>query len=254
MLLQSRDIYDVDSGKAELFVDVNKSTNMVCMHVIQNGKTLLDKDVISVNDIYLKDLYAWCHELQIQTALEEKAVAKLRQLVNMTIDTKNYFDVRARLNEYLRYAQTPTCEGFLDNLRKAGYTEYLPLLEERMNRDIVFYTAEQMYEYLSAGCDLYDPVSWNYVFLYNEEGAVCVYNIPLAAAEQLAMDAKEQGEPWSALLSTGGYVYDTYAKASDEICRVLYGGLCETHWIDTDMFMERLALTQDNDRDAIELD
>lgn len=273
-LLAAKKIYNTDAGKAELFVDINKATNMICIHVtrsgmIQNGGNLLNLDLISADDIPLDELYDWCATVQIQTmgiqkeqnADVQKTIARLQQLINMTIDTNDYLPMRAKLYEYLRCGETPTYEGFLEHLQATGCAEYGSVLEQIKDStgdQLVFYSQSQMYEYLSAGCDLYNPATEIYISphnkhnKHNKEGAVYVYNLPLSMAERVAVDAREQGEPWSALLDADGQGYDS--ENALMLCGALCEGLRGMRWLDTDMFTEQLILAQDNDRDAIELD
>ena len=48
-----------------------------------------------------------------------------------------------------------------------------------------------------------------YVFHYNEDGAIAVYNITPEYADKLGCMAIMEKCPWHALLGFGGYIYDT---------------------------------------------
>lgn len=53
-----------------------------------------------------------------------------------------------------------------------------------------FKTWEEMYRYLENEGDLYNPLLELYVFLYNEAGALCTYNISEEKAMELSVKSK----------------------------------------------------------------
>lgn len=79
-------------------------------------------------------------------------------------------------------------------------------------------------------CDLYCAEKELYVFLYNIAGAVCVYRITEAKANELSKKALEAGESWSAFLGPGGQIYDDPMV----FCREEFSGC----WIDTDEWIK----------------
>lgn len=101
-----------------------------------------------------------------------------------------------------------------------GLFEYLKKKEDTMfvspeycRKAKVFESGEDLLEDVSNGIDLYSPSFGIYVSRYNDEGAIAVYNISIKKAEELIKKAnKLGGEQWSALLGTGGYVYNAYNK------------------------------------------
>lgn len=71
-----------------------------------------------------------------------------------------------------------------------------------------FESAKEMYEVLSKGKDLYNPNLEKYVFLYNTDGALCVYDIDMEHAKKLEEMAASEKESWSAFLGIGGRILD----------------------------------------------
>ncbi len=75
-----------------------------------------------------------------------------------------------------------------------------------------FSTAQAMYDYIKDSGDLYCPdvKGGTYVFSYNEDGAIAVYEgISLEKARELSKYSQEIGENgWSALLGPGGTIYN----------------------------------------------
>lgn len=92
-----------------------------------------------------------------------------------------------------------------------------------------FNTGKEMYEYLKKGHDLYNAEIGIYVFLYNENGSLYVYNLTMDHAARLCKKARENHEKWSHFLGADGEIYDPY----DAI--ILCEGTCQQgNWIDTD--------------------
>lgn len=57
--------------------------------------------------------------------------------------------------------------------------------------------------------DYYNPITEQYVFLYNDNNSIAVYsNIDEAEARKLSALANETDEYWGAFLGVGGYIYD----------------------------------------------
>ncbi len=57
--------------------------------------------------------------------------------------------------------------------------------------------------------DYYNPITEQYVFLYNDNNSIAVYsNIDEAEAQKLSALANETDEYWGAFLGVGGYIYD----------------------------------------------
>ena len=76
-----------------------------------------------------------------------------------------------------------------------------------MENQIVFSSGEEMLSVLQHA-DLYSPELEMYVFLYNEAGAICHYDIDEEEAQELDAKAKELGEYWSSFLGPGGHIWD----------------------------------------------
>lgn len=104
-----------------------------------------------------------------------------------------------------------------------------------------FKTWQDMYECLKKGQDLYNPQIQEYVFLYNEDGALCQYTIGTEEAMELSnISIENRLESWSTLLGIGGYIldndncdrinqYDDYIAPTYEYCRQFYNidGWCD---------------------------
>jgi hypothetical protein len=109
---------------------------------------------------------------------------------------------------------------------------------------MVFESAKQMLETLDC-MDLYNTETENYVFLYNECGSICVYQIEKEMAIELDKKSREaDGEQWSAFLGTGGSIYDdprhelfdAHNSNNLDYCEEFYN---KGNWIDTrDYFKE----------------
>ena len=100
-----------------------------------------------------------------------------------------------------------------------------------------FGTAEEMMGTLQC-CDLYSPELEKYVFLYNDRGALCVYDIGLSEAKELDRMCRESGEEsWSGMLGPGGNIYDAPGDENfppNEGCsnKDLCEGLFDYNWFD----------------------
>lgn len=84
---------------------------------------------------------------------------------------------------------------------------------------MTFSSGQDMYDILDSG-DIYNPEKELYVFLYNDAGAVCAYNVSKYEAKELELKSKESGEYWSAFLGVGGSIYDEPM----EFCDANYNG------------------------------
>jgi hypothetical protein len=83
-----------------------------------------------------------------------------------------------------------------------------------------FNSAEDILEFIQDGNDLWSPSEDLYVFVYNEDGAICTYNIDVTQAKELSLKADLYDECWSAFLGWGGSIYDPPKNL--ELCEVLY--------------------------------
>lgn len=61
---------------------------------------------------------------------------------------------------------------------------------------------------ISEETDMYNPITGVYAFHYNDNDAICTYKFPPEKAIMLAKEAERLDEYWSALLGTGGLVFD----------------------------------------------
>lgn len=93
-----------------------------------------------------------------------------------------------------------------------------------------FNSGKEMYDYLLDGNDLYEPQLGIYVFLYNDAGALCTYNLSKLQAAELNKEVRENGEYWGAYLGRGGKILDDEPDASYRFCDLYYN----RNWIDTE--------------------
>lgn len=110
---------------------------------------------------------------------------------------------------------------------------------------------EEMYEHLKNGCDLYNMETETYVFVYNDAGALCTYNVPEEDVPDLVAKSKEDGEYWGAFLGAGGEVlddeqYDNYRYSEDKDEKSLYLGpsfdFCKDHYYEEWEYTKDLSL------------
>lgn len=83
-----------------------------------------------------------------------------------------------------------------------------------------FNSAEEMLEFIQDGNDLWSESAGLYVFVYNDAGSICTYNIDLTQAKELSLKAELYDEYWSAFLGWGGSIYDEPQNL--ELCEKLY--------------------------------
>lgn len=83
-----------------------------------------------------------------------------------------------------------------------------------------FKNGAEMYSAIES-CDLYNEDKELYVFLYNDAGAVCVYDITKEMAAGLRQKSNEANEYWGAFLGVGGRIYDNPM----DFCDDHYGGI-----------------------------
>ncbi len=106
---------------------------------------------------------------------------------------------------------------------------------------ITFGSAEEMLHYIRNNGDLYCPGEELYVFHYNLDGAIAVYDIDEEEAKDLsAKSIESDGEYWGAFLGFGGRIYDV----PDEHCDDDYAmEFCEDHynlkWYDTNDYAHK---------------
>lgn len=90
-----------------------------------------------------------------------------------------------------------------------------------------FASGKEMYEFVSAGRDLYNKNEGLYLFAYNDANALCYYRLNESEAEEIARKADELGEYWGAFLGWGGDIldnteYDHFRYSDNEDERALY--------------------------------
>lgn len=79
-----------------------------------------------------------------------------------------------------------------------------------------FNNGMEMYDYLTAGNDLYNTETGDYVFEYNDAHALCVYHLDKDEAKILAEKSKENDEYWGAYLGPEGVILDALEYNDDE--------------------------------------
>lgn len=83
-----------------------------------------------------------------------------------------------------------------------------------------FNSAEEILDFIKDGNDLWSPSTNIYVFVYNEDGAICTYNINHEKAIELSQESERDNEYWSAFLGLGGEIYDPPENL--EFCKRLH--------------------------------
>jgi hypothetical protein len=80
-----------------------------------------------------------------------------------------------------------------------------------------FNSGLEMYNYICKGNDLYSKSLGIYVFVYNDAGALCTYNLRAEELAEAVEKAKEHNEYWSAFLGWhGSAILDEYEYDDDE--------------------------------------
>lgn len=101
-----------------------------------------------------------------------------------------------------------------------------------------------MYHFITSEGDLYNPFLNKYAFTYNNDGAICVYDVTPAEAVELVEQSVENHELWSASLGTEGQILDNdsldrndeqYLAVSYEFCKENYN---KVGWMRTDDFFQ----------------
>jgi phytoene dehydrogenase-like protein len=115
-----------------------------------------------------------------------------------------------------------------------------------------FQDGKEMYEYLKHH-DLYDKESEVYVFLYNEDGALCTYDVTMEEACSLAeKSAEDDGQYWGAYLGPGGTVLDNteyepeqelYLQPSYDFCDRTF----DKGWTDIADFAKETVMMEEAD-------
>lgn len=85
----------------------------------------------------------------------------------------------------------------------------------REKRKMGFSSPEQMLNTILGDVDLYNKITGDYVFHYNNAGAIAVYNLTPEQAEELDKQSAENNEYWGAFLGIGGEIWDDPEKAAE---------------------------------------
>lgn len=120
---------------------------------------------------------------------------------------------------------------------------------------------QEMYDYLTAGNDLYNTKTGDYVFEYNDANALCVYSLDEDEAKKLSKKALENNEYWGAFLGTGGSILEAsdynddkyryskdrdmkalYLKPSFDYCKEMF---INNSWINTKEYQELVSVQEE---------
>ncbi len=113
------------------------------------------------------------------------------------------------LVRFLMVGNDDSGNGLFKYLKDKEDTMYVT--PEYCRKTMSFEDGETMLEEINNGTDFYSPSAGVYVFSYNDKGAIAVYDVSVAEAEELIKKSnKADGEYWGAFLGVGGYVYDAY--------------------------------------------
>lgn len=108
--------------------------------------------------------------------------------------------------------------------------ETKPMKQERLT----FKTPEEFLYEVREVTDLYCPEEETYVFVYNEDGAICVYHVDEEQAKELDKRAKEANDYWASFLGAGGDIYDE----PEELAKHCY----QFSWVSVGRFSEICGL------------
>lgn len=83
--------------------------------------------------------------------------------------------------------------------------------------------------------DLYNIVTGEYVFQYNEKGAIAVYQLSEEEAVRLDELSSSNGEYWGAMLGPGGNIYDDPLTCFEDMGSSGYNNLdwCKDHCLNS---------------------
>ena len=101
----------------------------------------------------------------------------------------------------------------------------------------MFKTPEEMLEEIHKGIDFYNPESGEYIFEYNDLGAICLSHIDPEEAKDLPSD-----ERWDDCLCLDGEIYDPEGfdplggYTNTDFCKWSY----QENWIDTRHYREEV--------------
>lgn len=98
------------------------------------------------------------------------------------------------------------------------------------NLHLKFPDKAHFFEYLMQN-DLYNTKTNEYAFVYNNDNAICVYNLPPHIAVNIHNDAVHNHTAWSSVLSAGGQIHDF--PDNKHWCEDSYAS---DYWIKTDDF------------------
>lgn len=97
-----------------------------------------------------------------------------------------------------------------------------------------FKSGKEMLEYILNGHDLYNPITEEYVFTYNDDNAICIYSISEEKAKQLDAELKRKElSYWSEILTTGGCILDDIKSAPLNWCDKCF---TDEHWINAEEY------------------
>lgn len=119
------------------------------------------------------------------------------------------------------YEMTERLEDILDSVLismeyNAGFSQ---------KTSVVFSSTEEMLKTVQDDVDLYNVLTGEYIFKYNEAGSIAVYDVSLEEAKKLEEESQISNEYWGAYLGVGGNIYDD----PSEYCREKYN---IAGWID----------------------
>lgn len=80
-----------------------------------------------------------------------------------------------------------------------------------------FQSGKEMYDYICEGNDIYSESQEVYAFVYNDAGAICVYDLHPEDVVDLVKKSKEYDDYWAAFLGwKGSNILDDYEYNDDE--------------------------------------
>ena len=167
-------------------------------------------------------------------------------MVDTSISLISIDEIVKTLREQISKGEMPWAE----QTERALYefvSELTGLSEDRISELMLEQCGKEMLERIQNVTDLYNPEDGLYVFCYNDDGAICVYDkIDVKRAEEIARNAKEAGEHWSQFLGFGGDVYEEDGENGKYQTNLEWCiEHCTSKWIDTDKYLDTLPEKND---------
>ncbi|MGN0004566.1 MAG: hypothetical protein ACI37Z_01115 [Candidatus Gastranaerophilaceae bacterium] len=124
-----------------------------------------------------------------------------------------------------------TLNNAVDMIETDTSAEIIQYLEQngRKSGVMIFKDSSEMLDTLKDGYDLYSPSLGKYLFVYNDAGSVCYYDISPNKMYELITEALKVNDYISAFLGPGGFICDDISYeypptvySNKDLCEELY--------------------------------